>query len=905
MKDLGTPIDGASIRCEGTITGFRFQRDGFAIFLFEDMSRNQTSCKGHIPTGLSAGDVIEIVGKWVEHDRFGFQIDLNHVIPKTPLKMSDDATEKVLCMLPQIDTQRAQWMIARWGADRVFDVIDKTPNLLLEVPGITGERLKAILEEWAVISEVRDVYRYFAELQIPTKTVNKMIDMFGAGEALRLTKEDPYKLSRVPSLNLSFKECDRIGTLQGIEEDDHRRMKGGIVHVITEYVNKDGHMYMQESRLDEAFCRDVYRGGYTENDVCDLMDDGEIVVVEGRVGSKRDDFFYLRQFYVHERVIADLLLELSQAPVEVLPVDEESEGFKALVPGQQEAVKLFAENRVMILTGGPGTGKTFVMKYIIEVLGFRSVALAAPTGRAAKRITELSGRPASTVHRLLCYNGERFLVDEIDEELVVLDEASMLDSWLAWETIRRVRPASRLLIIGDPDQLPSVGPGEVLNDIIASGVVPVARLSQIMRQAEGNPVIEAAHDILHGSSPKSNKLDGKIQRQDDMIMFPVGSLDASKLSEDEASIKSGILEVLEYLKSLGWNLDTEVQVLCPQKTREVGTVALNSMLQEFLNKQGFQGSMIQHGDRYFLKGDRVIHIKNNYDPVDVSHLYEGTGPRGQVESSKTDPVFNGEIGTILNVEKGRTVTNGKTRKYEIVDVNYDGRVIRYESQDLGMLLHAYAITVHKSQGSEFPVVVIPVHMANRYMLQRRLLYTGVTRAKNVCVLVGQKSAVRYAVNRPGVGLRATALSDMLRGETEKPLNGFEPSPYEYRIVRDDDDDCCGEESPEVSTAPLDEPVVVGVVTEFLGALDEAHRGTSGDVVAEVDEDLDIVLERLAAIEADSPLVEGEELGDDLREVEEGPSTPPVSSTFCSSCGQTLESPNAASDGMSWFCSGCQ
>jgi exodeoxyribonuclease V alpha subunit len=562
----------------------------------------------------------------------------------------------------------------------------------------------------------------------------RIVKKYG-NDAIAKIRENPYRLA-TEVWGIGFKTADSIAGKIGIAKDDPKRLAAGIRHAL-ETLRDDGHTHAPDDALLAAAAELLGVEREHLQDPLLALDHQKLVVRE--ILGDRGWCTSLAELWLQEREAASAFAALIATPARALTLDVDAaiRDFEVartleLAPQQRRAVVAAAVEKCVVVTGGPGVGKTTIVRAIVHLarLQRHTVALAAPTGRAAKRLTESTGSEATTIHRLLEYqpHEDRFLrgpEEPIEADVVVIDEASMVDIALFRAVVRAIRADAQLVLVGDVDQLPSVGPGAVLKDVIASGAATVVRLTEIFRQAARSHIIVNAHRINHGTMP-------------DLDTAPGADRDFFFIARDEpVAARATVVELVAERIPARFGLDPRagVQVLVPMHRGDLGTAALNIALQERLNPPRTGELSLTRGDRAFRPGDKVMQLKNDYD-------------KG---------VFNGDIGLIASIRDGDGA---------LLSVDFgDGRVADYDRSELDQLVHAYAVSVHKSQGSEYPAVVIPIATQHYMMLQRSLLYTAVTRGKRLVVIVGSKKAVSMAVRDSSARARWTWLAERIRDAT--------------------------------------------------------------------------------------------------------------------------------------------
>jgi exodeoxyribonuclease V alpha subunit len=678
---------------------------------------------GHAAT-IAAGEWVTASGEWVNDRTHGQQFKARFLRTSPPT--SADGIEKYLSsgMIRGVGPVYAKKLVRAFG-EKVFDVIEATPDRLREVDGIGPVRAASILAAWAEQKAVREIMVFLHSHGVGTARAVRIFKTYGA-DAIQVMTENPYRLAR-DIRGIGFKTADAIAMKLGIEKTAMIRVRAGISYALTEAMD-EGHCGLPTDELVPLAEKLLEVTQELIRTALDLeLQEG--TVVADRVGET--PCVFLAGLHRAERTIAERLTRLANGALpwpwidadKALPWVEKRIGF-ALAESQVAAIRLALASKALVMTGGPGVGKTTIVKAILRILAAKGIQrlLCAPTGRAAKRMTEATGYEAKTIHRLLEVDPrsggfKRGDDNPLDCDLLVIDEASMVDVVLMQALMKAVPDKAALLIVGDIDQLPSVGPGQVLADIISSGELPVVRLTEVFRQAAQSRIITSAHRINRGSIPDLNP-----PGTDSDFYFVQ--------ADDPETAVARIIELVQTRIPKRFSLDPirDIQVLCPMNRTGVGARSLNIELQAALNPAS--DHKIERFGWTFAPGDKVMQIENDYDKE----------------------VYNGDIGNIdcINPADGELV------------VNFDGRAVTYGFGELDILVPAYAATIHKSQGSEYPAVVIPIMTQHYAMLQRNLLYTGVTRGKKLVVLVGQKKAVAIAVRNVSGRRRWSKLQEWLR-----------------------------------------------------------------------------------------------------------------------------------------------
>ena len=723
-------------KLEGVVehTIYENAETGYAVFEV-DVGGQDVVVAGNVG-GIDNGMHVTVYGRMVNHPSYGEQFRAESCEASLPQDESGLLSYLSSGVLPYIGPATAKKIVKLFGED-ALTVIGETPQKLCAIKGITEEKAAAISREFHRLYGVREVVAWFAQFGLSAQNAVTAYRAFGPHTVEALT-QNPYLLCGEP-LQLKFGQVDGIAAALQFESGSRLRVAAGLLYALRHNAG-NGHTCLPRAKLLASTARflrvepDAIEAGLQE-----MLQTGELCA---RTFADTE-YIYLPDLLAAEEDIAARLGELSTFPTEAprtLESDiralEITQGF-AYAPLQKEAIRLALSSRVMVLTGGPGTGKTTTVNAILSLYEalYDRVALCAPTGRAAKRLSELTGHNASTIHRLLevdyTTGAVRFIHNEknlLKYDVIILDEMSMVDVKLFQALLAAARPHCRIIMVGDADQLPSVGPGNILGEILRAGVVPTVRLTEIFRQAQQSLIVQNAHRIVQGQMPQ------KGGAQDDFFQIESVGLACQRLVCD--------LVATRLPKAYGLDPVRDIQVLCPTKVGPTGSVELNARLQALLNPPGPGKPQLggENGGKILRLGDKVMQIKNDYDIT-----FERAGAEAGVGA------YNGDLGVITAVDRdARSVT-----------VMMDDRKYVYSADQLHELEPAYAVTVHKSQGSEFPAVIVPVADVPARLCYRNLLYTGVTRARKLCILAGSTRTVEAMVRNVRQNMRYSGLRYLL------------------------------------------------------------------------------------------------------------------------------------------------
>ncbi|MCL2169476.1 MAG: ATP-dependent RecD-like DNA helicase [Defluviitaleaceae bacterium] len=689
------------------------------------------------------GEEVKLYGSHVTHPNYGNQfkaVMVEKVLPRTLTGMEKYLSSGVI---KGIGAKRARLIVEEFGLS-TFDVLENNPALMSKIKGITPAMAAVMGRDFAETSGQRNTMMHLQSLGLTANQCKKIYEKYGA-ESISRIKENPYILIR-DIHGVGFRIADSIAIRSGIAFDSPYRLSAGVIHVLLEVAAGDGHVFLPKGELVERSAQLLQLPeGDIENHLIHMQVENELKL------EKIEDTpaIYLAAHFHAEVYTARKLMELNSdsqlsrlnIPKEIEQAEKET-GIK-LAAMQKVAVEECLKNGVVVITGGPGTGKTTTIKTIISILNKleQKIVLCAPTGRAAKRMNEATGMPSATIHRLLglFFGGEGMAPrDNVDDDMkleadcIIVDEASMVDIMLIYRLLKYVRRGTRLVLVGDVNQLPSVGPGNVLKDIIASNEIRSVYLDEIFRQGRESAIVMNAHRINQGAYPIIN------DKQSDF--FFIREFNIGNAVETIASLAAHRLPKFMNVKP------TEIQILCPQRKTACGVENLNKTLQAVLNPPHPSKTERQMGFFTFRVGDKVMHIKNNYQLV-----WQVFDQRGAVIDEGMG-IFNGDEGRVTHID---------TANNTLRVVFYDDKVVDYDFKQLDELVLAYAITIHKSQGSEYDVVILPIHSGTPLLFNRNLLYTAITRAKKLVVIVGIEATIHRMVDNNRENVRHSALSNRL------------------------------------------------------------------------------------------------------------------------------------------------
>lgn len=699
-----------------------------------DGSDQEVTIVGNL-AGIQPQEVLSLEGSYVFDKRYGRQFRVETYTSVLPAEGAGIERFLGSGLIKGIGKVYAKRLVSFFGTE-IFNIIDNAPERLGEVEGIGPKRAAQIRHGWEEHRSVRDILVFLQQHGIPQGFASRIYRQYGV-KSIEQIRNNPYQLA-IDVRGIGFKTADAIAAKLGIPTESIERCKAGVYYLMLELAG-DGHVFYPADPLIEKAVEILGVGQELVVAAINALKAENHLVLEILPDGTRA--VYQRRLHTHETGVAEQLVRIINTGKlfpKLDPSEElarfESQSHFSLAENQRVAIMDALRGGVLVITGGPGTGKTTIIRAILRILQRFGISalLAAPTGRAAKRMHEVTHHPASTIHRLLQFSPrdgqyQRNFQNPLKADFIIVDESSMIDTVLAHALLRAVSSTSSIIFVGDTDQLPSVGPGNFLRDLISSGVLPVVHLNQIFRQAQQSLIVTNAHKINHGEMPVLQGPEAEGKR--DFFFF-----DAAEPEQALALIKQLLHQRIP--TKFGFDPRSDVQVLCPMHRGVIGTQNLNREIQQLMNPSG---AALERGGTLYRVGDKVMQTVNDYDK----------------------DVFNGDIGVIASID----------RQDHFVKVNFDGRIVTYEFNELDDIELAYAISVHKSQGSEYPAVILPIHTTHYVMLQRNLLYTGITRGRKLVCLVGLKKAVQMAINNVSVSPRNSALNQRL-----KVLRKQHPSP---------------------------------------------------------------------------------------------------------------------------------
>lgn len=710
----------------------------------EGYSDKEAVVTGHFPK-LHEEETYSFFGRFQDHPKFGTQFHADHFKKEIPQSKQGIVHYLSSDLFSGIGTKTAEKIVEHVGENAITKILEN-PSVLDEVPKLPKEKAKTIFDTLSEHQGLERVMIMLNDFGFGPQISMKIYQAYKE-QALEIIHNNPYKL--VEDIEgIGFTRADELGSKIGITGSHPDRIKAGCLYTLEQMCVKQGHVYLEAEELIVSVKDLLEKSQSVRIEFEEISAQVVALEEEGKVAGEGTKIYTPSLYFSEKGIVTNIERILAQTDYEdQFPQSEFLLSLGALedrlgvqyAPSQREAIETALMSPMLLLTGGPGTGKTTVINGIVELYAdlhgcsldpkeYKDepfpVLLAAPTGRAAKRMTESTGLPAMTIHRLLGWNGkEGFQTDEeraIEGKLLIVDEVSMVDTWLAHQLLKALPENIQVIFVGDEDQLPSVGPGQVLKDLLESGRVPTVRLTDIYRQEEGSSIIDLAHQMKAGHLP-----DDLVKQQKDRSFFPCRTHQITEV----------VQKVVENAKKKGFT-PKDIQVLAPMYRGPAGIDRLNVLLQEIFNKNDGTRKEIAFGDVKYRIGDKVLQLVN------------------QPENN----VFNGDIGEVVSIFYAKE----NTEKQDMVIVSYEGTEVTYTRQDLGQITHAYCCSIHKSQGSEFPIVILPVVKSYYRMLRRNLLYTAITRSKQFLILCGEEDAFRMGVEREEDIIRKTTLKERLQ-----------------------------------------------------------------------------------------------------------------------------------------------
>lgn len=706
---------------------FHSEQSGFCVLQIKVRGFRELVTLTGFVSEINAGEMAEAQGLWVQHKEYGrqFKAETLRTVPPTTL----EGIEKYLGsgMVKGIGPAFAKRLVEAFG-ERVFEVIESSPQRLRTVSGIGAKRVAQITEAWENQKVIREIIVFLQSHGVSSKKATRIFKTYGQ-RSVEVVRENPYRLAK-DIYGIGFKSADQIAEKLGIEKNSLKRARAGIAYALQERIQEGHCCYPERSLIEKAEELLEIEGTILKEALEQEIAEGDLF--PECLGEER--FIYPASLFQYEKEIADRIASLTKHPPAWGKIDVDAAVawvervlLFELAPLQKEAVKQALGSKVSVITGGPGTGKTTLTLAILKILRAKGVrvALCSPTGRAAKRLSECTGLEAVTIHRLLRFDFKKggFVYNRenpLATDLLLIDEMSMVDVPLFFHLLRALPPSASLLLVGDQDQLPSVGPGQVLRDIIASEKLSTVKLNQIFRQASQSEIVRVAHQINQGEYP-------------DLKAKPNSDLYFLEISDPEQGVSDLVNLVQKRLpKRYGFDSVADIQVLSPMQRGLMGARNLNLALQQALNPH--PKNWVERFGYRFGVGDKVMVTLNDYDKE----------------------VYNGDIGYVVRIDS----------EDQVCEIDFEGRAVEFGFDELDILVPAYTITIHKSQGSEYPAVVLPIVTQHYVMLKRNLLYTGVTRGKRLVVILGQKKAIAIAIRSLGQGARYGFLANRIRAINE-------------------------------------------------------------------------------------------------------------------------------------------
>lgn len=706
---------------------FQNPENGYTVAKIQQPKQRDVTCiVGTLPS-IQPGETVRCYGSWKNHLVHGRQFIVEKYRSETPATVEGIKKYLGSGLVKGIGPAYAEKIVNTFGAD-TLEVIDATPSKLKGVPGIGKKRLQMIIGCWSEQKTIRELMLFLQKYSINPTHANRIYKTYGDHSVAKI-EENPYALAK-DIFGIGFKTADQMAMKMGVEKDSVKRIDAGIEFALSELSN-DGHVCYPVELFVKVAHKYLDVPPEAIGDRLENLNRVERIKLADIPGNSFGRFIWLRPLYLAERGIAREVWRLKKEPCFLREVDKakaiewvQEKLHIQLAKNQSKAVEKSLSEKVHIITGGPGTGKSTITNAILSIHSklTQRIMLAAPTGRAAKRMAEITGRKAQTIHSLLEFDFrtggfKKNRENPLECDLIIIDEASMIDTPLMNQLLRAIPSSARVILVGDINQLPSVGPGNVLKDLIDSKVIAVTKLNEIFRQAEGSKIITNAHAINQGMMPDLDNEPGS-------DFFYIEAETPEEVVEQIVGLASERLK-----KKYGFDPFEEIQILAPMKKGAMGIDNLNTLLQDQLNPK--DESLLRAGRR-FRKGDKVMQLRNNYQKE----------------------VYNGDVGIIDKID---------FVNQELL-LTIDGRLVKYDFAELDELVLAYAVSIHKYQGSECPCVVIPIHTSHFMMLRRNLFYTGVTRGKKIVVIVGSKKAIGLAVRNDDVRQRFTALKEAILGK---------------------------------------------------------------------------------------------------------------------------------------------